>query len=399
MIIEGKLTTEKRNSLGDGDFGLPEDRKYPLNDKSHVELAIRFFNYCPDHDKPTLASNINKSLKKFKMKVNVGEKNTFSDYIDPKFLNKTVTESCDIDYSEIPDEYIDLMRNWLNNQLYIINQNTGYSKSVYSINAMPINMMHQNAYRRLDQLRRHGYMNHVFKFSDQYTFDINKVDVLKIFGIQHCTMMVYDNIIDNSGNCKKIWFAVSDDVVMCCLKNISQSGLYIGVVLTDELLDYVTRIVTERPVTLDIVTIEDVRGLNKTTPTTEGVTVNAKGDVKITIGAKKSYMDEYMEAHRILVENNKNKNYDAMKTNIAFLFSLISIIERDKKYKDREPEVVKARAFAINDFKTYLKIIQDNDPKFDFVEYYKKSDFDKTIINIPKHTIQGIISLFKLILK
>ena len=129
----------------------------------------------------------------------------------------------------------------------------------------------------------------------------------------------------------------------------------------------------------------------------EAVSLNANGDVTVSIGKTKSYMDEYSEVHRILIENYKHKNFKAMKSNLAFLFALISIIERDPKYKRRDPEVVKARAFAMNDFKTYLAVVQNNEPSFDFAEYYKSSNYDKTIINIPRTTILGIKKLLKTI--
>ncbi len=34
-----ELSTEKRNSLPRSDFGLPEERKYPMPDKSHARNA------------------------------------------------------------------------------------------------------------------------------------------------------------------------------------------------------------------------------------------------------------------------------------------------------------------------------------------------------------------------
>ena len=34
-----KLTTKKRNSLPKSDFGLPGERKYPMNDKNHARAA------------------------------------------------------------------------------------------------------------------------------------------------------------------------------------------------------------------------------------------------------------------------------------------------------------------------------------------------------------------------
>ena len=100
----------------------------------------------------------------------------------------------------------------------------------------------------------------------------------------------------------------------------------------------------------------------------------------------------------ILIENYKNKNYEAMKQNVAFMFLLISIIERDKKYKEREKDIVKARAFAINDFKTYLSYIQKEEPTFNFEKYYRESELGKYVVNIPRETISGIKSLLKTIL-
>ena len=34
-----KLRAKERNALTDDDFGLPESRKYPLNDESHIYNA------------------------------------------------------------------------------------------------------------------------------------------------------------------------------------------------------------------------------------------------------------------------------------------------------------------------------------------------------------------------
>ena len=87
-----------------------------------------------------------------------------------------------------------------------------------------------------------------------------------------------------------------------------------------------------------------------------------------------------------------------MKKNLAYVFALITMIERSDEYKRREPMAVKARAFAINDFKTYLKLLQSVEPEFDFVEYYAASEYDKKIINIPKTTIIGIKKLMRTIL-
>jgi hypothetical protein len=149
------------------------------------------------------------------------------------------------------------------------------------------------------------------------------------------------------------------------------------------------------------------KALNLPTKTilTEGISIDDDGNIKFEIKPKKSYMDEYAENHKLLVENYKNKNYEAMKTNLAFLFALINSIERDVIYNKKDniseaktKDAQKARGFAINDFKTYIKFIYKNEPNFDFSEYYKESDYGKLVVNIPHNTILGIKKLFKTIM-
>ena len=109
-------------------------------------------------------------------------------------------------------------------------------------------------------------------------------------------------------------------------------------------------------------------------------------------------MDEYAENHKLLVENWKNKNYEAVKQNLCFVFALISIMERSKEFKNKDKEVMKARAFALNDFKSYLTKLQKMEPEFNFVEYYNNTNYDKHIIDIPKTSIVGLKKLFKTIM-
>ena len=65
VFLEKKLDTESRNKMKDSTFGLPEERKYPLNDASHVKSAIAFFKYCPTDKKSSLAKRIVSAAKKF----------------------------------------------------------------------------------------------------------------------------------------------------------------------------------------------------------------------------------------------------------------------------------------------------------------------------------------------
>lgn len=41
--IEKKLTAKERNKLKDSDFGIPDERKFPLHDEAHVKSAMALF--------------------------------------------------------------------------------------------------------------------------------------------------------------------------------------------------------------------------------------------------------------------------------------------------------------------------------------------------------------------
>ena len=63
------LNAEERNNLKDKEFGLPEERKFPLNDAAHVRSAIAFFKYCPKEKRKELAKRIMRAAKKFGIKI------------------------------------------------------------------------------------------------------------------------------------------------------------------------------------------------------------------------------------------------------------------------------------------------------------------------------------------
>jgi hypothetical protein len=75
-ILEQKYSTET--------YGLPERKAYPMPDEKHVRSAIRFFNYASAEEEKELAENINKKIRKFKIKdISVGDKNRFKKYYKP----------------------------------------------------------------------------------------------------------------------------------------------------------------------------------------------------------------------------------------------------------------------------------------------------------------------------
>lgn len=60
-----RLDAEERRELSDSDFGLPQERAYPMPDAAHVRAAESYFRYATDAQKPELARNILKKAKEF----------------------------------------------------------------------------------------------------------------------------------------------------------------------------------------------------------------------------------------------------------------------------------------------------------------------------------------------
>lgn len=95
-VVEKVLKAKDRNNLDDSDFGIPEERKYPIHDEAHVRAAIQRFNYVDKKNEKLLANNIIKALKKFDMldSIKVSEDNRFSKYLGKEF--KEFVESYDV---------------------------------------------------------------------------------------------------------------------------------------------------------------------------------------------------------------------------------------------------------------------------------------------------------------
>lgn len=84
--IEATLSTKERNQLDETQFGLPDERKYPLIDKKHVQSAISYFFKCPEKDRHELAINIQKAAKKFGVEIG-------PDTEVAKYLNESIEEA------------------------------------------------------------------------------------------------------------------------------------------------------------------------------------------------------------------------------------------------------------------------------------------------------------------
>lgn len=73
LLNEEKLTASDRNKLKASEFGIPEDRAFPMHDKEHLVKAIQMFHKCDETKKFELASNIFKAAKKFNLEISVDD--------------------------------------------------------------------------------------------------------------------------------------------------------------------------------------------------------------------------------------------------------------------------------------------------------------------------------------
>lgn len=64
-----RLTAEGRDELKTGEFGLPDERKFPMPDAEHVRSAESYFHYATDDEKPELARAILRKAREFGVEV------------------------------------------------------------------------------------------------------------------------------------------------------------------------------------------------------------------------------------------------------------------------------------------------------------------------------------------
>lgn len=139
---------------------------------------------------------------------------------------------------------------------------------------------------------------------------------------------------------------------------------------------------------------------------TESFEILSDGSIKVTIPKKTTYMEEYANNHRLLKENQKVKDYEAMRYNLIYHILLVESIEKkiihNKKIDENSElytEAVKAKSFAMNDITTYLPEVKKNLPNFDLNEFYSLVKAEKQTVKIDTiGTISGVKKILNYIL-
>ena len=78
MILESRLPKDGR----DPQFGIPEQKKFPLYDEKHVRSAIKFFNYADSEHRKSLAGAIISRMRKYGISTDIiGDDNELKKYV------------------------------------------------------------------------------------------------------------------------------------------------------------------------------------------------------------------------------------------------------------------------------------------------------------------------------
>lgn len=74
----------EHSSINDPQFGIPEQKKFPLDTRDHVISAIRFFNYADHQYRKELAERIIRKIHQYGIEVTPTEQNDFYKYYQPR---------------------------------------------------------------------------------------------------------------------------------------------------------------------------------------------------------------------------------------------------------------------------------------------------------------------------
>lgn len=196
---------------------------------------------------------------------------------------------------------------------------------------------------------------------------------------------------DSNNQCmeRKFYFLMKDNQMILVVTDLSNENLY---------LIYIDENNPEKPSKVTKVKIS----VPETNKLMESFTIDEDGSVKIELTRSTNLMDEYDSNHKRIKEAYKNNNLEEVKLLLAYDFALLDRIEHDlnnkKLTKAKREELVKARQFLMNDFKSYLRLVTKKEPKFNFTKYYDSCDEIKRFFVVDKKTINGIKTLLRNIL-
>lgn len=437
-ILEDKLATKKRNKLKDSEFGIPELRKYPLNDEAHVKSAIKFFNYTEPKYEKELAKNINKKIDEYELSdISVGENNRFSKYYKPYYNEATKSKKKDellpvyivttytaTTFGKVIQAYTHNMYTHASigfdstlNKLYSFNiAHTGGKMGGLSIesiqqylndnedsdlNVSVIYLKKEDFTKLQDRLDL--YIKNVektsYNFRNIFNIAINKVENGSEGFSMVCSQFVDSMLkainIDITGKPSNL--VTPGDLSM--VSNPKVYKVYEGKAKgynpknTDKILHKLVGSI--KPI-LESKFIRNAKiGIYYALPIFEAkelpIGFDDSGALLIKNYKTIDYNVEYTRCNKLLKSYKTNKNYEGMKYELCKLWFMNTVllkkIEVAKNDKEKEA-LVKSRAKIMNDFTIYLNEVNKNVPGFNFSEYYEQTPFGDAVIKISGSTLK-----------
>lgn len=77
-IFDGTLS---HSSLKEIEYGIPEEKKFPLDTRAHVISAVKFFNYAAPKYRRALANRIIRKVREYGIKLTESKDNDFYKYV------------------------------------------------------------------------------------------------------------------------------------------------------------------------------------------------------------------------------------------------------------------------------------------------------------------------------
>lgn len=149
-VEEAAINEMKRSELPDSAFGIPEDRKFPLDTEQHVRSAIKLFGHASDSKKKSLAKKIASRAKKYG--IDIPETTQVYKYLHEETILEDDDYINEYAYKTVDDMYynFEAFENSDTNVLFI----TGYSGGGKSTLARELSAKYKAEIIELDDIFR-----------------------------------------------------------------------------------------------------------------------------------------------------------------------------------------------------------------------------------------------------
>lgn len=123
------------------------------------------------------------------------------------------------------------------------------------------------------------------------------------------------------------------------------------------------------------------------------------GDLLIADMKKLNYENEYNKAHRLLLSYHKAGNIDGMKYELAKLWFINQLLEKDIYANKKVVSNSNCRSRVLNDFNKYIDVVIASDASFNFTAYYDSTPFSSATTKINGSTLKYTLDFVKQALK